>query len=146
MWFYRHKKGQSMLEYAILLAIIIAAVLVMQTYVKRGFQGGLKDSADKIGDQFSLSDSSAKEDRNMTVNQVIVEEVATTASGGIADFTTATLEGAFDSGAYVVNKRTGGDATSESWQKTESATQEDTRWAEHEDHETSFLDFDDPYR
>jgi hypothetical protein len=56
------------------------------------------------------------------------------------------LEQALDAGAYVVNKRTGGNATSESWQKTESATQEDTRWNEHEAEATTFGDFEDPYR
>ena len=49
----KNKKGQSTLEYAILIIIIIAALLSLQTYVKRGVQGRLKQSADDVGDQFS---------------------------------------------------------------------------------------------
>jgi Flp pilus assembly pilin Flp len=47
------KRGQSTLEYAILVVVIIGALLAVQTYIKRGVQGRLKSSADDIGDQFS---------------------------------------------------------------------------------------------
>ena len=47
------KKGQSTLEYAILVIIIIGALLSIQVYVKRAAQGGIKKSADDIGDQYS---------------------------------------------------------------------------------------------
>lgn len=46
------KRGQSTLEYAVLIIIIIAAILTIQNYVKRGIQGRMKSSADDIGDQF----------------------------------------------------------------------------------------------
>jgi uncharacterized protein (UPF0333 family) len=49
----RRKKGQSTLEYAILVIIILAALLTIQVYIKRGIQGRLKSAADDIGDQFS---------------------------------------------------------------------------------------------
>jgi len=49
----KRQKGQSTLEYAVLIVIIIAALLAMNVYVKRGLQGRLKSSADDIGDQFS---------------------------------------------------------------------------------------------
>jgi hypothetical protein len=49
----RKKKGQSTLEYAVLIIIIIGALLSIQTYIKRGIQGRLKGAADDIGDQFS---------------------------------------------------------------------------------------------
>ena len=49
----RRKKGQSTLEYAILIIIIIGALLSIQVYIKRGVQGRLKGAADDIGDQFS---------------------------------------------------------------------------------------------
>ena len=48
-----NKKGQSTLEYAILIAVITAGLLVVQGYVKRGIQGRLKASTDDIGEQFS---------------------------------------------------------------------------------------------
>lgn len=47
------QRGQSTLEYAILIIIIIAALLTIQNYIKRGVQGRLKSASDDIGDQFS---------------------------------------------------------------------------------------------
>jgi len=43
-----NKKGQNTAEYAILIALIIAGAIAMQTYVKRGFQGGVKFGVDKL--------------------------------------------------------------------------------------------------
>ena len=51
------KKGQSTLEYAILIIIIIGALLSIQVYIKRGVQGRLKGAADDIGDQFSVGNT-----------------------------------------------------------------------------------------
>jgi len=42
----RHRKAQSTAEYVIVLGLIVAAVIAMQTYVKRGFQGRIKDAVD----------------------------------------------------------------------------------------------------
>jgi hypothetical protein len=49
----KRQKGQSTLEYAILIIIIIGALLSIQMYIKRGVQGRLKSATDDIGDQFS---------------------------------------------------------------------------------------------
>jgi len=46
-------KGQSTLEYAILIVVVIMALIAIQTYLKRGIQGRMRDSADQLGDQFS---------------------------------------------------------------------------------------------
>ncbi len=40
------KKGQNIAEYAILIALVIAAAVGMQVYVKRGWQGKVKDATD----------------------------------------------------------------------------------------------------
>ena len=47
------KRGQSTLEYAVLVVVIIGALLTIQVYIKRGVQGRLKSAADDIGDQYS---------------------------------------------------------------------------------------------
>lgn len=49
----KNKKGQSTLEYAILIIIIIAALLSLNVYIKRGVAGRLRSATDDIGDQFS---------------------------------------------------------------------------------------------
>ena len=46
-------KGQSTLEYAILIIIVIGALLSIQIYIKRGVQGRLKSATDDIGEQYS---------------------------------------------------------------------------------------------
>ena len=52
--FLRKIKGQSTLEYAVLIIIIIGALLSIQVYIKRGVQGRLKSAADDVGEQFSV--------------------------------------------------------------------------------------------
>ncbi len=49
---YRNK-AQTTLEYAILIGVIVAGLIAMQVYLKRGYQGKLKESADSMGQQFS---------------------------------------------------------------------------------------------
>jgi len=49
----KKSRAQSTLEYAILIGVIVAGLIAMQTYLKRGYQGKLRESADSMGDQFS---------------------------------------------------------------------------------------------
>ena len=42
------KKGQSTAEYVIVLGLAVAAVMAMQTYVKRGLQGRIKEAVDYV--------------------------------------------------------------------------------------------------
>ncbi len=54
---FNKKRGQSTLEYAVLVTIIIGALLSIQFYIKRGVQGRLKSAADDIGDQYSVGNT-----------------------------------------------------------------------------------------
>ena len=47
------KRGQSLLEYSILFAVILSAILIMQFYIKRSYQGRLKAEADSVGQQYA---------------------------------------------------------------------------------------------
>ena len=58
------KRGQSTLEYAVLVVIIIGALLSIQFYLKRGIQGRLKSSADDIGDQYSVGNTNVLKSTN----------------------------------------------------------------------------------
>jgi Flp pilus assembly pilin Flp len=42
----RFRKGQSTAEYAIVIGLVIAAVVGMQVYVKRGIQSKMKEASD----------------------------------------------------------------------------------------------------
>ena len=46
------RRGQSTLEYAVLIAVVIGALISMQIYLKRGTQGKLRSAGDQIGEQF----------------------------------------------------------------------------------------------
>jgi len=48
MIFYK-RRGQSLLEYSILFAVILSAILIMQFFIKRGYQGRLKKDTDTVG-------------------------------------------------------------------------------------------------
>jgi len=41
------------LEYAILIAVVISGLIIMQGYIKRGVQGRFRSSTDDIGEQYS---------------------------------------------------------------------------------------------
>jgi len=51
----RQKKnaGQSTMEYAVLAAVVVGALLAMQIYIKRGAMGKLRAAADQMGEQFT---------------------------------------------------------------------------------------------
>ena len=67
----KRQKGQSTLEYAILIIIIIGALLSIQVYIKRGIQGRLKSATDDIGDQFSVGNTNVI--KSMTTTSVSVD-------------------------------------------------------------------------
>ncbi len=46
-------KAQSTLEYVILIGVVVAALIAMGIYMKRGAQGQLRQAADQIGEQYS---------------------------------------------------------------------------------------------
>lgn len=147
MFIRKARKGQSILEYALLIGIIAVGLLIMQNFIKRGFQGGLKQRADQMGDQFSASGTQIHRSRTMESDQKITEESGTAAGTAIGDFVdSADREGftgkALDMGAYSLSKRSGGKSTTAQKQTTESATQEKYKWGDYSDLEADQSDFD----
>ncbi len=53
----RRIKGQSILEYAMIIAVVVGALLAIQIYMKRGLQGRLRESSDQIGEQFDANNT-----------------------------------------------------------------------------------------
>ena len=71
MFIYLNKRrGQSTAEYAVVLGLIAAAVMAMQTYVKRGLQGRIAEATDAVGGQFEpkylLAESKTKHESEQT--------------------------------------------------------------------------------
>ena len=130
------KPAQSILEYAILIAVVIAAVVVMQVYMKRGISGRLKESSDKIsgGEAFSASGTTTLQNSHMSANRVISEETGTDDKGAAADALTAVgtpvvADGSFKiqklgDKAYSAGGSVGGDTSSNSVSRTLDASHE----------------------
>ena len=70
----RRKKGQGTLEYGILIAVVIAALLLMATFVRRGYQGRLRQAGEQMGDQFDPFATSANQ---VTVSVSYQDETTT---------------------------------------------------------------------
>jgi hypothetical protein len=136
----RRNNGQSIVEYAVLLGVVIAALLIMQMFIKRGYQGGLKESADKFGEQFSAGGTTIHQNRTMEGNQTITEEVATDATinnfvpAGMGD-ATGTIAG----GAVSLSTRSGATQVATTQTATDAAATERTRTNEYQN--TSVQDF-----
>jgi len=64
----RKRKGQSSLELAIVIIIVIAALLSIQVYIKRGVQGRLRSAADDVGDQYSTGNTNVRKVVTVTSN------------------------------------------------------------------------------
>ncbi len=69
-------RAQSTLEYALIIAVVVAGLVAMQIYMKRGVQGKLRESADQIGEQFEANNTTV----NRTTNRsgTTVQEVLST--------------------------------------------------------------------
>jgi len=61
-------KGQSTLEYALIIAVVVAAFLAMQHYMRRGVEGKLRESIDDMsqGGQYAAGNTTS----NVTTTQV----------------------------------------------------------------------------
>jgi len=92
------KRGQSTLEYAILIAVIVGALLAIQIYVKRGVQGRFKQAADDIGEQYSPQASTYDYTTTSTTNsnENTVSGTVTSASDQPDEMATTTTDVAQD--------------------------------------------------
>lgn len=53
MHHWNDRRAQSTVEYAVLAAVVVGALLAMQIYMKRGTMGKLREASDQVGDQFT---------------------------------------------------------------------------------------------
>ncbi len=80
--FRRSLRGQSTLEYVILIGFVVAALIAMGIYMKRGVQGKLRESTDQIGEQYSAQNTTSEYTTvtNMQQNEVVAAGGASTTS------------------------------------------------------------------
>ncbi len=53
------KKAQSILEYAVFLCMILISLVSMQVFIRRCYQGRLKQQAETLGSQYSIGHTSS---------------------------------------------------------------------------------------
>ncbi|OGX19787.1 MAG: hypothetical protein A3K83_07280 [Omnitrophica WOR_2 bacterium RBG_13_44_8b] len=61
-----NKRGQSTLEYAIIVVVVVGALIAMQWYIKGGYQGKLRQASDDMGRQFSPTNTATNESTTIT--------------------------------------------------------------------------------
>jgi Flp pilus assembly pilin Flp len=47
-----NRKGQTILEYTVILIVLMGVMIAMKDYIKRGLQGRWKSATDDFGDQY----------------------------------------------------------------------------------------------
>ena len=69
-----NQKGQSMIEYILLLTIIIGVIVAMGNYIKRGFSGRWKAALDGMGGQYDprVAISNIQQDLVSTTNTDVI--------------------------------------------------------------------------
>ena len=103
----RLRKGQSTLEYALVIAAVVAALVMMQIYLKRGLAGRFKASADDVGEQFDPAAFSSE--YTTTVDSESIESVS---------------EGVTRSEITSDETNTSGSSGLEAWEDSEALTPE----------------------
>ncbi len=74
----RDQRAQTMMEYAVLTACIVAALISMQHYLSRSIQGRVKQTADQIGEPYDADKISADAYSRMTVDMTSKAKLVST--------------------------------------------------------------------
>lgn len=77
------KRGQSTLEYALVIAVVITALLAINLYMRKGVQGRLKTSTDEIGKQFDPTTNFTTTWQTQASGTTTTSEARDTATGGV---------------------------------------------------------------
>jgi len=86
------RRAQSIVEFSVLVALVIAALVVMQVYIKRSYQGRIKRETDSLGQQYSPGHTTGATVVETTSNSV-------TYTGGSTD--PNDMPGLIDSGVEI---------------------------------------------
>ena len=64
----RNKRAQTTAEYAILIGLVVAALIAMQTYVKRGLNAKMRDATDNFATSINMGNTTQYEPYYMQQN------------------------------------------------------------------------------
>jgi uncharacterized protein (UPF0333 family) len=76
-FYHRIHKGQSTVEFGVLLVVIVTALVAMQFYLRRGIQGRLRSGVDSLGEQYDPEKSRSEFTINHTKTGVKLVNVTT---------------------------------------------------------------------
>jgi Flp pilus assembly pilin Flp len=77
------RRGQTILEYTIILVIILGVLVTMKDYIKRGFSGRWKSATDDFGDQYDPQYVNSNIMYGTQVNSVSTVAVANDVVNGV---------------------------------------------------------------
>lgn len=75
-----NNKGQSVLEYVLIIVVVIGVMVTIGNYFKRGLQGRWKGAIDDVGDQYDPRTSQTN--MTHTLNSMTTTEIYTTQADG----------------------------------------------------------------
>lgn len=84
------KRAQSSLEFAVVIAAVVVALLAMQVYIKRSLQGRLRQSADELSQQ-QYEPKNTVSDMTITQNSDITTNTSTEDTGTQYKTTSTTI-------------------------------------------------------
>ena len=73
-------RGQSIIEYSVLIVIVLAVLLTMSSYIKRGLAGEWKKTVDDLGDQYDPRASNT--DILQTMSTTVQTSISTESADG----------------------------------------------------------------
>jgi len=76
-------RAQSTLEYAMVVACVVAALLSMQFYLKRGMEGKLRQAADEAGEQYAPSNVESNITTETTSTTTVAQSLVPLNKGGV---------------------------------------------------------------
>lgn len=82
------KKGQSILEYSLIFAAVIVALVAVNVYMKRSMQGRFRQSSDQIGKQFD-PESFSNSWRTTSLGTTVTDETREAGTGNTTSDTIA---------------------------------------------------------
>ena len=87
----RRRRGQSVLEYAMIIAVVVGALIAMQIFLKRSVQGKLRESIDDIGGGqyaagYMSSNYVTQQTGNYTTNEMFGVDAADNRAQGFSNY------------------------------------------------------------
>ena len=115
-------KGQSLVEYSVLLAIVVAAWMAMHIYLKRGIAGGLRGSADSIGEPYAPTHMASSN------QDLVIRNQSTTKSYVVKDYAIDPHDSEKRGDVMITTTTVDRDETTRSGHETTEALKDESLW------------------